>query len=202
MSTVTVITATWQRHDLLLNRCIPSVAAQTIPVHHIVISDGPDRELADKLWDSDILYVELSKHHGTTASPAINYGDWLAQTDYIAVCDDDNALRPEHCELLSELLDRNPEIDFAYSRIFRHGIGDIIGSVPPRHGQIDGNALMWRRDHLQRYGLWPTEAPHTPDWIVVERWIRNGARWGFVPEVTVDYYFHPGSISWKLEHQA
>jgi hypothetical protein len=43
---VTIVTPTWQRHDLLLNRAIPSVQAQGYPgVEHLVISDGPDPPL-------------------------------------------------------------------------------------------------------------------------------------------------------------
>ena len=45
---VSVITPTWQRHALLLDRCIPSVAAQDYPnVDHVVVSDGPDPALAE-----------------------------------------------------------------------------------------------------------------------------------------------------------
>ena len=48
--TVSVITPTWQRHDLLLNRCVPSVAAQDHPaVEHVIVSDGPDPDLRGKL---------------------------------------------------------------------------------------------------------------------------------------------------------
>ena len=45
---VSVITPTWQRADLLVNRCIPSVQAQDYPVvEHIIVSDGPDQLLRD-----------------------------------------------------------------------------------------------------------------------------------------------------------
>jgi hypothetical protein len=30
---------------------------------------------------------------------------------------------------------------------------------------------------------------HAPDWVVVERWLRGGARWVHAPQVTVDYWF-------------
>ena len=48
--TVSVVTPTWQRHDLLMDRCIPSVAAQDYPdVEHVICSDGPDPDLAERL---------------------------------------------------------------------------------------------------------------------------------------------------------
>src|ERR1700760_1397118 len=44
---VSVVTPTWHRHDLLLNRCVPAVQAQTHPaVEHVIVSDGPDENLA------------------------------------------------------------------------------------------------------------------------------------------------------------
>lgn len=47
---VSVITPTWNRHDLLLTRCLPSVQAQDYPaVEHVIISDGPDEDLRDFL---------------------------------------------------------------------------------------------------------------------------------------------------------
>ena len=44
---VPVVTPTWQRRDILTGWCIPSVQAQSYPdAEHIVVSDGPDPELA------------------------------------------------------------------------------------------------------------------------------------------------------------
>ena len=103
---------------------------------------------------------------------------------------------PEHCALLAAALDEY-DADFAYSQIFRHGIGDVIGVDPPYAGQIDANALMWRAGTMQRFGAYPTDTPHLADWRMVEAWMRNGARWVHVPTVTVDYYYHPGSTVWR-----
>lgn len=193
--TVSIITATWQRHQLLLERCIPSVAAQSVPVEHIVVCDGPDPELRELLADVPVRYAEVPEHHDNPGTLAwgVNLGDGLATGEYIGICDDDNALRPDHARLLSEALDAHPEADFAYSRVVRHGCGDIIGAEPPRFGFLDGNGLMWRKGVLERFGYWPTDT-RTPDWGLVSTWLGNGARWVFVPEVTVDYYYHPGSM--------
>lgn len=197
--TISVITPTWQRHDLLIGRCLPSVRDQTIEVEHLVVSDGPDPELREKLDGTGVRFVELDSHYEgpNCGTWAINHGCEISTGEYLTVIDDDNALRPEHCQLLAEALDANPEADFAFSQIFRHGIGDVIGTNPPHHGGIDGNALMWRRATQEKYGYWPAPCPHTPDWLLVSRWIGDGARYVFVPQVTVDYFYHPGAISWR-----
>ena len=64
MLRTSVITPTWQRHDALLQRCIPSVLAQDYPaVEHVIASDGPDDYLADLLpQHPSQRYVQLAGH--------------------------------------------------------------------------------------------------------------------------------------------
>lgn len=196
---ISVITPTWQRHDLLIERCLPSVQAQTVDVEHVVVCDGPDPLLRDRIAATSVLYTELHQHPDppNCGTFAINRGCEISTGDYLTVLDDDNAFRPDHCELLAAALDANPEADFVFSQILRHGIGDIIGTDPPFHGGIDGNALMWRRATHEKFGAWPAPCGRSPDWLLVSNWILSGARWNFVPRVTVDYYYWPGAISWR-----
>ena len=80
MTTVSVVTPTWQRRELLLERCIPSVRAQTHqPVEHLVISDGPDSELAALLAEHapEVTFLQLPEHLDGTVdygSRARNHG--------------------------------------------------------------------------------------------------------------------------------
>lgn len=191
---VSVITPTWQRHELLINRCIPSVATQTTRVEHVVVSDGPDPELRALLADVDVVYAEVFEH----ADDACNYGARarnrgleVASGDLIAYLDDDNAFQPHHIQTLAAALITNPDKDFAYSRMFRHGLDDTIGAEPPIHGSVDSSTLMHRKDGPQKYGLWPVPAPYEVDWVFVHTWLAAGATWIYVPEVTVDYYYWP-----------
>ena len=66
---VSVITPTWQRHKLLLDRALPAVQTQTYPLtEHVIVSDGPDPELSHLLLNQPstgrvrILYWELPEH--------------------------------------------------------------------------------------------------------------------------------------------
>ena len=205
MTTISVITPTWQRRQLLMERCVPSVYAQTWrTVEHVVVSDGPDRVVADllakDLWrrprkTRPLVAEQLAEHiEGTVdyGSRARNHGVKLASGDLIAYLDDDNAYRPDHLELLAEALE-DPAVDFAYSRLLTHPGGAVIGASTPQYGGIDTSLLMHRSDTLDRYGWWPEPHElagdkHAPDWGVVERWLEAGATWAHVPVVTVDYY--------------
>ena len=193
---ISVITPTWQRHDLLLDRCIPSVAAQDYPaVQHVIVSDGPDNVLAGKIAGRScgaVVWDALPAH-----DPAARWGHWarlrgleLATGEYIAYLDDDNAFRPGHLAKLAAALDADPSAGFAYSQIMMHNGGSsyVVGVPPPAYGQIDTAAIMHRRRLLDT-ATWRDEGQVTIDWDIVERWLHAGAGWAHVPEVTSDYYF-------------
>ena len=193
---ISVITPTWQRHDLLLDRCIPSVAAQDYPaVQHVIVSDGPDNVLAGKIAGRScgaVVWDALPAH-----DPAARWGHWarlrgleLATGEYIAYLDDDNAFRPGHLAKLAAALDADPSAGFAYSQIMMHNGGSsyVVGVPPPAYGQIDTSAIMHRRGLLDT-ATWRDAGQLTIDWDIVERWLHAGTGWAHVPEVTADYYF-------------
>lgn len=201
MTRVSVITPTWRRTGLLVDRCIPSVRAQTWPnVEHVVVSDGPDPGLFRKVRAEhpDIVFAELPQHLDGPVdygSRARNRGLELATGDYIAYLDDDNAYQPKHLQLLAEALAADPAADFAYSRMHVHWAGGDyeIGSPPAAYGCLDTSLLMHRRGLPERAGRWPLPGQiqgdkHAPDWAVVGSWLAHGAQWTFVNEVTVDYW--------------
>ena len=193
---ISVITPTWQRHDLLLDRCIPSVAAQDYPaVQHVIVSDGPDNVLAGKVIARScgaLVWDALPAH-----DPGARWGHRarlrgleLATGEYIAYLDDDNAYRPGHLAKLAAALNADPSAGFAYSQIMMHNGGSsyVVGVPPPAYGQIDTSAIMHRRRLLDT-ATWRDAGQLTIDWDIVERWLHAGAGWAHVPEVTADYYF-------------
>lgn len=194
---ISVITPTWQRHRLLLERCIPSVATQTyLDLEHIVCSDGPDRTLRGLIVEAPVTYVEC-KHHdehpANFGSRARNRAIEASTGDLVAYLDDDNAWRPEHLALLAKALGDHPDADFAYSKLVTHPQSTVIGSDPPRYGGIDTSVIVHRRALLDK-ARWPkpvqiTGDKHAPDWAIVASWLAAGTRWVHVPAITVDYHY-------------
>jgi glycosyltransferase involved in cell wall biosynthesis len=195
---VTVITPTWQRHDLLLDRCIPSVQAQGYPwTEHLVISDGPDdalsRELAlaplergwRNVWYAYVPEHDPEAHYGHLARA---YGTEIARGEYITYCDDDDALRPEHCHLLAAALDADPEAGFAVSRMESHGPGgsSVIGHGPVACGNVGTPMIMHRRGVLE-HGTWD-HAGQFEDWDLVLSWINAGVKYVRVDAETSDVW--------------
>lgn len=197
---VTVVTPTWQRHEFLLGRCVPSVQAQDIPADHLIVSDGPDPELREKLGLSrqlqdgpgyhPALFRELPGH-----DPEPHYGHHarayaceLIGGGYVTYCDDDDLLRPEHCRLLAEALDGHPEAGFAVSRMLSHGPhGDsVIGSGPVACGNVGTPMIMHRRELLETAG-WD-HGGQFEDWDLVWAWMQAGIEHVRVDAETCDVW--------------
>ena len=196
---VSVVTPTWNRHDLLAGRCIPSVQAQDYPaVEHVIVSDEPDPDLAAVL-DAAIpagrgpghpaWCYEMPEH-----DPEARWGHWarlrgteLAKGEYITYCDDDDALRPGHCRLLAAALDASPGAGFAYAQVVMHTPGGAIriGTDPPRYGQVSVT-LMHRRELLD-VATWRQGEP-TIDWDLVSCWLDAGTGYVMAAAVTADIW--------------
>ena len=192
---VSVITPTWQRHDLLLGRCIPSVAAQTYrPLEHVVVSDGPDEDLSCRIgWPQSegltgrfdqLPGREPGQHWG---GPARRRGIELARGDLIAYLDDDDAYRPDHVALLAAALGEHPEAGFAWSQMLCHQPhGDEVIGGPLCSGGVGTPMLMHRREILTAATSRPACADE--DWQLVAEWLEAGIADVVVPVITVDVW--------------
>lgn len=200
---VSVVTPTWQRHEMLLTRCLPSVQAQAYnPVEHVIVSDGPDDELPAQLapflgshhdWPVSTAYRELpghpeGEHWGSYARLAALDA---AHGQYITYCDDDDALRPQHCAVLAAALDDHPEAAFAVSRMLNHHPKGprydlVIGQGELAAGNVGTPMIMHRREVLL-HGTWG-EPSFLEDWNLVWGWIQAGVRYVRVDAVTADVY--------------
>lgn len=188
MTRVSVITPTWQRHRMLLDRCVPSVAAQDYPdAEHVVVSDGPDPVLAGILAERfpSVRYAELPAHGGHWGHEARLLALGVCTGQYITYLDDDDAYRPQHCRVLAGALNANPGAGFAYS-LMRWSNGTCIGADPPVYGQIGTPAIMHRRSVLAA-ATWERSEPSV-DWDLVSRWLAAGIGYVHVPDVTVDVW--------------
>ena len=191
LPTCSVITPTWQRHDLLLRRCIPSVAAQDYPaVEHVVVSDGPDPELAALLAGTGVTYAELAahdvqRHWGAAARAA---GIAASPGALVAYVDDDDALRPQHVSLLAAALEAAPDAGFAVSRMVSHQPSGpvVIGWSALGYGQVGTPMVMHRREILEVAGWGAPSA--CEDWDLVAAWIGAGIRHVRVDADTCDVW--------------
>jgi hypothetical protein len=196
---VSIITPTWGRREKLLKRCMPSVQFQDYDnIEHVIVSDGPDPELAwkiDDAWPPAVcrfpLIIECLPEHSPVphwGSYARKRGTELATGELICYLDDDDAYRPGHVKALAAALE-DPDAMWAYSHMLSHQpSGDVlIGDCePPVYGQTGSPMLMHRRECLEHAGWGEPDAAE--DWKLAQLWLAAALPWKHVAETTIDVY--------------
>ena len=191
---VSVVTATWQRPNLLINQCIPSVQAQTYqPIEHLIVIDGRDWELRSRLDDlgytphgaGGLRVVELGRNHGGVGNAPRAAGAWLAAGEWICYLDDDNEYLPGHVEAMMAEADRSGAS--LVCTAWRTPDGQTAGWAPPGTNRTDASSLLHRAD-LLGVASWAPEAGYAADGALVDRWVAAGVPWSFLPEPTLLYH--------------
>jgi glycosyltransferase involved in cell wall biosynthesis len=190
---VSVITPTWKRPNLLINRCIPSVWAQTYrPLEHLIVIDGPDPLLRDQLFacgyrwqpNAERRLAECGRNHGGVGHAPRAVGAWLAAGEWICYLDDDNTYLPGHvAAMVAEALRaRVPLVCTAW----RMPNGETWGWAPPGTNRTDSSSFLHHRD-LLTVAAWQPADGYAADGALVDRWLQAGVTWSFLEEPTLIY---------------
>jgi hypothetical protein len=202
---VTIVIPTYVHWELLESRALPSALAQTHPnIEVVVVGDAAGDEIGaaiERVGDPRVRYENLTvrgpypederRRWYVAGTGPMNRALELARGRWVAFLNDDDALRPEHVEvLLAEA--RRTGAEITYGKLAEHGPegerGEI-GSFPPAD-----HAFGWQLA-LQHAGLRLFEfqlAAHLfdqpGDWHRARRMMRAGVRFAQVDRVTCDYY--------------
>lgn len=201
---VSIITPTWQRHELL-RETIDDVRRQTYrPLEHVVVSDGPDDPLMDALVYSDLQRItdprwvdlrsaELGRNWSTFLPRSfgvapLTVGAMLARGEYHMWLCDDERMQPDHVEHLVDLIERTGA-DFVYPQVLmwktaHPGVAWTIGTDPPEYGQITN--FLYRASALQK-AMYRFDIPVEGDWDMVSRWMEAGATWAMSDRCTISH---------------
>jgi glycosyltransferase involved in cell wall biosynthesis len=206
MHTISVVTSTWNRHDLLLDHVIPSVLNQTYPgnIEHIIVSDGPDQALHDKLvarfpsvlfhqaGNRRLVYHDLG-HNWQALTEKRSWGaiprfvgTCLATGDCVAYLDDDNSYYLVHLEWLYNLLQERG-VDFVYSKFYNHRTNKVVGKNVPIRQHIDTSVILHKIGLLGKPDCQWYPAGYASDYALISRWLAAGAKWEFLDQITVAY---------------
>jgi len=205
-----------------LQRAIASLEAQTWQDwQHVVVADGPDPGLREALHalgyagHGKRVLAELGRNwhgflggddagqppgrpggrggRGSRGVSTALAGTYLAAGDLIGYLDQDCEYLPGHLQACAKALDASGA-DFAYTQMerwFGAQRWDVVGDGTPAHGQIDGNMVVHRAGLLRQANWrWGGDA----DWDLISRWVNAGARWEFVPGVTVRWHHDPADM--------
>jgi glycosyltransferase involved in cell wall biosynthesis len=112
-----VVTPYYKEDRRLLERCIGSVRAQTVPTEHLLVADGFPQSWIDTLG---VRHLRLDKAHDDYGNTPRGIGALLAAAegyDAIALLDADNWLEPKHFELsLAAALSSGLSCDYVIAR--------------------------------------------------------------------------------------
>lgn len=199
---VSIVIPTWNRHTQLYE-CIDNIRQQTYKdIEIIIVSDGPDLELVQDIryiMGKDI--IQLGRNWSGLDKSSFGIaplltGYLMAQGHYIMPwCDDERAIVDTHIEQLVDLIEtpledgQYPDFVYPYVYIWRqgnpkNGEASIIGSEPPKYGQI--THYLFRPANFIRFGF-PRFGTHPVDWSLIETWLEKGARYKMLEELTFNH---------------
>jgi hypothetical protein len=203
---VSVVIPTYDNHELLRERALPSVLGQTYQNFEIVVigDAAPDgaRIAVESFNDPRIRFWNLPYRGPYPDDPEIrwrvagvpphNEGVRRARGLWIAPLADDDAFRPQHLERVLAHA-RNERLEFAYGRLCMHsedGTTEAIGRFPPELGQFGAQSAVYHRGLARIFEFELADAPLglPSDWGLCLRMMRAGVRIGMLDELTVDYF--------------
>lgn len=206
---ISIIIPTYSRAQIVIERTIPSVLAQT---HNnwevIIVGDRMAEAEAARLAEIDhprIRFVNLKKRgrYPTEKGPLwyvagikpMNFGLRIARGEWIAHLDDDDEFMPDHLEKLLSLA-RQQHAEWAHSKVRfldDNGIdAGTVGSPLPREGSIARiSSIYHHKLKTFRYnqGAWKYFSPG--DWDLWDRFLSMGVRHTHLPLITA---IHHGAI--------
>jgi Glycosyl transferase family 2 len=201
---VTVALVTRARPVLLLERSLPSILGQSYQRLEVLVM-GDDATSAVRsglaeVHDSRVRFINLttrvsrepgSLHWLAAKTLPLNEAYGMAQGQWMLEFDDDDALAPTAVEDLLALA-RHERAEVAYGQFRQHspdGYLETKGAFPPRFGSfgfsmalVHAGLLFFAREfHAADLGL-------PGDWYRLERMVRAGVRFAYLPQPVLDYY--------------
>lgn len=170
---ISVITATWQRPQLLA-LCLRQFQLQELgelTAEQIVVSDGLDLRAAATAGYFGVRFIQLEKHHGGWGAPCNDAGLALARGQFVCFWNDDNVYKSD---ALTSLHTAVQGVDIGICRaIHWHGTNHQVipaewhGHVKP--GELDCMCVIVRRE-LAVTEKWTQDGlPYDCDY----RWLRR-----------------------------
>jgi len=191
---VAYITPYYKEEPQVLERCIKSVAAQTIKVDHFLISDGyPQDWVASRV----ARHIPLGKSHGDYGNTPRGIGAQLAVSDgydAIGFLDADNWLDPNHTEecLKTAIGNYGSPLNCDYvvtkRRFIRPNL--TVANIQEESNHIDTNCYFLLRgaySFLPVWNLMPKEFSNVADRVFYKSIMEADLNYATNKAVTVNY---------------
>jgi hypothetical protein len=200
---VSFLVPTYTSFETLRDVALPSILGQTYSnLEVIVVGDAAPPETAAaiaSLDDPRVTYYnrtvrgpypdDPARRWFVVGTPPVNDALALAQGRWIGILGDDDAVRPDHTELLLAAA-RDGGFEHVYGRQqvnFAEGPPLTLGVFPPRLGQWGMQAAI-QHAGLRFFESELSDAIYEEpnDWSKCRRMLRAGVRFGMIDDVVVD----------------
>lgn len=199
---VSVIIPTYQRTELLLTRCLPSVLEQThTDLEILVIGDGTEQATVDAMAnhpDPRVKFWNLP-HQKYPEEPgdkwcvlgleALNFGLDQATGEWIAAVADDDCWALNAVEsLLAKAIAEN--VDFVYGKSITPW-GQTYGRWPPSSMNFTDGSYVYRNGMGYRYDKTCLDRGLPEDADLWVRMIQGGVTFAFLDQLVYLYFPNP-----------
>jgi len=210
---VSVLIPTHNRVDLLLERALPSVLAQThtdMDIH--IVQHGCWYSIE---WPQDerilVHHIERDVHYPDNpwnrwyAGPVdpLNHALSLATGAYIARIDDDDTWEPDHLEKCLRFMDKFPTMEFVSAGHATHDNDHVDPYLFPGNNVIGGTQTWVYRSYLKMFkynrNCWRNASNRVNDTDLQYRMYRAGVRMGYLNEVHAHVLPRPGETEIGLK---
>lgn len=203
---VTIRIATYDRGRLVADRALATAVDQTYErLEILVVGDACDADTeraVRSVGDPRIRFVNLGargmypehvRHRRMVAGcHPMNVGIALARGSWIAPCDDDDELTPDHVEVLLDHARRHRlEMVFSRAKTERERSGDWeeIGDGTIAKGAFSHGSVLYTSGlRFMRYSSTSWKMLEPSDWNMWKRMQRIGVRMGFCDHLTYAHY--------------
>lgn len=207
---ISIVMPTYNR-ERLISRAIRSILNQTYTRWELIIVDDGSTDRTEHVVrsvnDQRISYIKNEQNMGAARSR--NKGVQLANYNYLAFQDSDDAWKSDKLEKQMGYLSKHAEFDMVYSSFVSHHLDGSKVLVPNRQiGEREGNLLptllvnnvigtptiLIKKETFENNGGFDGTLSALEDWDFVLR-VSEASRIGFIPDVLVEAYQTEGSLS-------
>ena len=197
--------ATYNRGQVLCERTIPTVLAQTYPHLELLIvgdhcTDDTDARVR-AIGDPRIRFVNLPERGRYPEEPyarwmvagaaPMNHALTIATGEWLAPLDDDDEFTPDHVEtMLAACRRERLEMAFGVARmLLTTGEWRDVGSAPLRRDHICHSAVFyWTGLRFMPHDVTAWKLGEPGDWNLWRRMKWSGVRTGFVPKLVATHH--------------
>ena len=210
MAKVSVVIPTRDR-DKLIDVTIKSLLEQTEQDFEIIVVDDHSaihdktKDVIDSFSDKRIKYFKLDDQNGIGISAARNFGNMMAQSEYIAVMDSDDFCYPYRIEeslhkmkegfdvVYGEIDHWWPETGLVKKRDNEYHSREFDIEIYKKLNFIPHGTTLHKRQHLLSFP-YNSFFRKSEDYDLLSRLAVAGYKFGFINKSLIKYRKHPQSI--------